>query len=154
MIQRALRFLAAGLGLLLAVGCSSSQQTYDVTVTNRVGDPITVWMTKTLPSRDEKYEPGWTPPEVVAVGTTETEKLGGVAIEPGDTAHTVLKGTLAPNDAAVLRVYRATNLNGILAISRGNPDRLDIPLDPGKLDIDIVKKNGQMAAVTHGSATP
>ena len=153
MIQRALRFVASGVGLLVAVGCAS-QQTFDVTVTNRVGEPITVWMTKTLSPPDAHYEPGWMPPEVAAVGTTDTDKLGGVAIQPGDTAHTALKGTMAPNDVAILRVYRATDLNSILAITHGNPDRLDIPLDPGKTDIDIVKKDGQMAEVPHGSPAP
>jgi hypothetical protein len=137
---------------MLAAGCAS-QKTFDVTVTNRLGDPITVWMTKTLPPSNGHYEEGWMPPEVVAVGTTASERLGGVAITPGDTAHTVLKGTLADKDVAVLRVYRATDLNTILAISTGNPDRLDIPLDPGKTDIDIVKQNGEIVFVPHGSAT-
>jgi hypothetical protein len=151
MIQRALRLLICGFGFLLAGGCTAAHQTFDVTVTNRLSDPITVWMTKTLPQHEAHYEPGWMPPEVAAVGTTD-EKLGGVAIEPGETAHTVLTGTMAPNDVAVLRVYRATTISGILAISRGNPDRLDIPLDPGKTDLDIVKQDGQMAEVVHQGA--
>jgi hypothetical protein len=150
MIRRASRLLITGFALLLAVGCAS-QQTFDVTVTNRVGDPITLWMTKTLPSHEAHYEPGWMPPEVAAVGNTD-EKLGAVAIEPGETAHTVMKGTIAPNDVAVLRVYRATTLSAILAISRDSPDRLDVPLDPGKTDIDIVKKDGRMVDVPHGTA--
>jgi hypothetical protein len=152
MIQRAARFLIAGVGLLLTTGCVTPQ-TFDVTVTNRIGDPITVWMTKARTPMDGRYEPGWMPPEVVAVGTAGSEKLGGVAIEPGETAHTVMTGTITANDVAILRVYRASDINTILSIPRGNPDRLDIPLDPGKTDIDIVKKNGQLADVPHGSST-
>jgi len=132
---------------LAAVGCSSSQ-TFDVTVTNRLSDPITVWMTKELPDKDQPEE-GWVPPELLAVGTTDTEKLGGVAIEPGETGHTVLKGHIGNDNVAVLRVYRATDLNMILATNRGSPNRLEIPLDSGVTDIDIIKQDGQLASQPH-----
>ena len=79
------------------------------------------------------------------------DRWGGVAVEPGETAHTNLTGTIASDDVAVLRVYRAADLNAILALNRGNPDRLDIPLDPGKTDIDIVRQNGQLVEVPHGA---
>ena len=85
------------------------------------------------------------------MGTTETEQVGGVAIEPGDTGHTTLKGHIDSDDVAVLRVYRASDLNMILTLHRGSPDRLDIPLDPGTTDIDIVKDKGLMIYVQHGS---
>jgi hypothetical protein len=132
---------------LAAVGCSSSQ-TFDVTVTNRLPDPITVWMTKEVPDKDNP-EQGWVPPELLAVGTIETEKLGGVAIQPGETGHTVLKGHIVPDNVAILRVYRAIDLNMILATNRGSPNRLDIPLDPGATDIDVIKKNDQLAYQPH-----
>jgi hypothetical protein len=137
---------------LMGVGCAS-RQTFDVTVTNRLGDPITVWMTKAKPEPPGDYEQGWIPPEVLAVGTTQSQPLGGVAIEPGETAHTVLKGTIAKDDVAVLRVYRAVDLDVILTMHRGSPDRLEIPLDPGKTDIDVVKQDGQMMEVPHGATT-
>ncbi|MGD0463212.1 MAG: hypothetical protein ABSB74_12070 [Tepidisphaeraceae bacterium] len=135
---------------LFAVGCSSSQ-TYDVTVTNKLSDPITVWMTKEKLVAGNTAEPGWASPEELAVGTTETEHVGGVAIEPGDTGHTLLKGHIDADDVAVLRVYRASDLNMILALHRGSPQRLDIPLDPGTTDIDIAKEKGLMIFVPHGS---
>ncbi len=137
---------------LLCVGCAS-RQTFDVTVTNRLGEPITVWMTKSKPQAPGDYEEGWIPPEVLAVGTTQSQRLGGVAIEPGETGHAVLTGTIANDDVAVLRVYRAVDLNAILTLHRGDADRLDLPLDPGKTDIDIVKQNGQMTDVPHGATT-
>jgi hypothetical protein len=137
---------------LMGVGCAS-RQTFDVTVTNRLGEPISVWMTKAKPQAPENCEQGWIPPEVLAVGTTQSQRLGGVAIEPGETGHTVLKGTIAADDVAVLRVYRAVDLNVILTMTRGSPDRLEIPLDPGITDIDIVKQNGQMMEVPHGATT-
>jgi hypothetical protein len=156
MIQRALFLFAALCGFALTVGCANQQKSFDVTVTNRIGDPITVWMTKTLPPPNGHYEEGWMPPEAVAVGTTASEsgKLGGIALNPGDTGHANLKGTFNGGDVAVLRVYRSTDLNTMLAIPRGNPDRIDIPLDPGKTDIDIVKQNGEMTFVPHGTPSP
>jgi len=137
---------------LMGVGCAS-RQTFDVTVTNRLGEPISVWMTKAKPQAPENCEQVLFPPEVLAVGTTQSQRLGGVAIEPGETGHTVLKGTIAADDVAVLRVYRAVDLNVILTMTRGSPDRLEIPLDPGITDIDIVKQNGQMMEVPHGATT-
>jgi len=137
---------------LLGFGCAS-RQTFDVTVTNRLGEPITVWMTKAKAQAPGNYEQGWMPPEVLAVGTTASQRLGGVAIEPGETGHTVLTGTIGNDDVAVLRVYRAVDLNVILTLHYGSPDRLDVPLDPGATDIDIVKQNGQMTEIPHGART-
>jgi hypothetical protein len=117
-----------------------------------MSDPISVWLTKAKPVAGNSYEDGWMPPEVLAVGNTQ--RLGGVAIDPGKTAHTTIKGTIAPDDVAVLRVYRAVELNAILSMSHDNPDRLDIPLDPGKTDIDIVKQNGQMVQIPHVQNQP
>src|SRR5580700_10615843 len=59
---------------LLSASCAA-QKGFDVTVTNRLSDPITVWMTKAKPVAGDKYEDGWMPPEVLAVGTTQ--RLGG-----------------------------------------------------------------------------
>jgi hypothetical protein len=139
---------------LMATGCAT-RSTYDVTVTNRLSGPITVWMTKAKPAGNGQYERGWMPPEAAAVGTVgPATELGGVAVEPGETAHANVTGTIAGDDVAVLRVYRAVDLNAILALSHGSPDRLDIPLDPGNTDIDITKQNGQLADVPHGAAGP
>jgi hypothetical protein len=137
---------------LMAVGCASPQ-TFDVNVTNRLSDPITVWMTKAKPATDGNYEPGWTPPEALAVGTTGSERLGGVAIEPGETAHTRLTGHIANDDVAVLRVYHAADLNLILAMQPANPGRLDVPLDPGTTDLDIVTRDGHLIDLPHHLAT-
>ncbi len=143
-------FPLIGIGLM-AVGCAS-QQTFDVNVTNRLSDPITVWMTKAKPVTDDDYESGWMPPEVAAVGTTGSDRIGGVAVEPGETAHTRLTGHIASDDVAVLRVYRAADMNMILTMQPTNPGRLDIPLDPGTTDIDIVAKDGRIAEIPHQPA--
>ncbi|HEY1923196.1 MAG TPA: hypothetical protein VGG44_10645 [Tepidisphaeraceae bacterium] len=144
LFRAAVLFLATS-----AVGCSSSQS-FDVTVTDKTSDPITVWMTKEKLVAGGAAESGWAPPEQLAVGTTG-DHVGGVAIRPGDTGHTVLKGHIDSDDVAVLRVYRASDLNMILTLHRGSPDRLDIPLDPGVTDLDIVTAKGQIADIPHAS---
>ena len=61
----------------MAVGCASPRN-FDVTVTNRLGDPITVWMTKAKPVTGDQYERGWMPPEVAAVGTVGSSRAWAV----------------------------------------------------------------------------
>jgi hypothetical protein len=143
--------LASVLFMLVAVGCAS-QQSFNVTVTNHLSEPISVWMTKAKPVKGNDYENGWMPPEVLAVGNSQ--KLGGVAIEPGATAHAAVIGKFDSDNVAVLRVYRAVDLNAILAIDRGSPDRLDLPLNAGKTDIDILRQDGQLVDVPHATTRP
>jgi hypothetical protein len=133
--------------LLAVTGCSSH---YDVTVTNRLDGPVTIWLTK----YDGPYEQGLVPPEEVAVGTTETQRLGGVVIRPGETARAKVDGKTSDSNPAVLRIYRATDLNDILAINPSNPKRLDVPLKPGVTDIDVVIREGEIATGPHAPAAP
>jgi hypothetical protein len=137
-------FRASLFVLLLATGCQTAQ-TFDVVVTNKLHEPITVWITRLQPTQD----PQWEPPEVAAVGTTETHKLGGVMLEPGEAAQRVVTGYFSSDDLAMLRIYRSTDLNDILAIGRGSPDRVDLPLDPGLTDLDVMILNGQLVAEPH-----
>ena len=60
----------------------------------------------------------------------------------------------ASDDIAILRVYRAADLNAILSLNPGSLDRLDIPLDPGKTDIDIDRQNGQLVEVPQRHSRP
>jgi hypothetical protein len=137
-------FGAAIAALMLTSGCVT-RQTYDVVVTNDLPHPVTVWLTRLKPSAD----PQWQPPEVAAVGTTKTQKLGGVGLEPGESARRVVFGKFSGDDVAMLRIYNATDLDEILAIGHGSPDRLDVPLDPGRTDLDVVMENGQLATEPH-----
>jgi hypothetical protein len=151
-MNRLIIFLVATASL--CGGCAT-KQTFDVTVTNKLTEPITVWMTKTKAAKNGQYETGWMPPEVAAVGNMDpAQPLGGVPLNPGQTAHTTITGTFANDDLAVLRVYDSVDMNMILAMNPGNVDRLDIPLDPGKTDIDILKHGTQLSAVPHSDAKP
>src|SRR5208282_2698526 len=52
------------LALALAGGCATIQR-FDITVTNRLSEPVTVWLTKL----HGPYEDGWEPPEQLALET-------------------------------------------------------------------------------------
>jgi hypothetical protein len=126
-------------------GCAAKPVNYDISVTNKISQPVTVWITKDSPP----YEPGWNPPEQVAANTTGNKVLGGVVIEPGITMYAKISGKTTPQNPAILRVYEATTIDGICAISRGSTNRADVPLEPGKSHLDILVEGGQLTAENH-----
>src|SRR3984957_480608 len=70
----------AALFMLMAVGCSAPKESFDITVTNRLAEPVTVWLTKA----DGPYQEGWMPPEEVAAMSRATDHLqGAIVIQPG-----------------------------------------------------------------------
>ena len=137
--------ICAGLLLcsLAAVGCST--QRFNVVVTNRTSEAVTIWLTKD----HGPYEQGWAPPEIVAVGNTDTGRLGGHVIQAGEACQAKVKADIPNDNVAILRVYSATDIDGILAISRGSPDRVDLPLNTGTSDLDVVRQDGQLTVVPH-----
>jgi hypothetical protein len=135
--------------LLLSVGCGSTHS-YDVLVTNKLADPVTVWLTKS----EGPYEAGWYPPEEVEMGITGTKPPNAHIILPGETGEAKSKGEFDPGVQAVVRVYRAQTMEAMLSMDRGMQDRLDLPIMPGKTDIDIVKVDGALQAQPHASARP
>ena len=62
-----------------------------------------------------------------------------------------VKMSVQSGQGAVLRVYRTNDPLRVLAISPGSIDRLDISLDPGKTDIDIVPDGIGIMAVPHAN---
>jgi hypothetical protein len=137
------------LAFALAGGCSSVAR-FDIAVTNRLSEPVTVWITKL----HGPYEDGWEPPEIIAFQTQSQGRVGGVVVPPGESRGTVISASFEPGNFAVLRIYRAVNLSSILAIDQGSPDRFDYPLPEGKSDLDIVLENGQLAVEPHVSTRP
>lgn len=128
------------------VGCASSaRQTFDVSVKNESSKPITVWLTKDGPP----YEPRWASPEELA-----TERPGGsdqylgVIVPPNKTGSTgPVDARLDAGTRAWLRVYAdAEEFSDLLALSRGSPRRLDLPLQPGENHFVVVDKNGGISA--------
>ncbi len=133
--------IALGLisALILGIlGCSSAKQ-FDVTVTNQTPTTLQLFLTK----NHEPYEPGLEPPEVLAF---DPDFQGAVMLKPTETGHSKPSMTLKDDQTAVLRVYRTDKPSMVLAISRGNPDRIDVPIPPGVIHLNIRLQDGLMVA--------
>ena len=145
--MRTIALLSTLLLALVAVGCSSDTKTYSfqVSVKNATNRPITIWLVKDGPP----VEQGWRSPEQLAMSLPgHEERISGAVIPPGKSADTgTREGKFAPGTYAWLRVYDGPQrLSEILAISRGNPARLDVPLDPGICRIVIKDQAGRIKA--------
>jgi hypothetical protein len=145
-----MRFMirAALLCCLATVGCS--MQSFDLVVTNRTSGAVTVWITKD----HGPYEEGWGPPEIVALTPGDTGRLGGHVLPAGQSSEAKVKAKIDSDNVAILRIYAATDIDAILSISRGSPDRLDMPLDAGRSDLDVIRQDGQLTVVPHGRPAP
>jgi hypothetical protein len=137
--------------LTLAGGCAKTM-VYDVSVKNGGGHPITIWLTKDGPPA----EAGWLSPEQLASDPGQPgDAVAGVTVPPGKTASTGrIKGDFASGTNAILRIYEGEQkLADVLAISRGNPNRIDVILPPGKSDW-TVQDSGPLRAMRNGHAAP
>lgn len=132
---------------LLAIGCSNTKTfKYDISVQNQTDRPITVWLTKD----GAPVEKGWRSPEQLAMTLpAHEERISGLVIPPGKTAESgVVSGKFAPGVSAWLRVYDGKHkFSELLAMSPGDPDRLDVPLDPGKSTVVVKDIQGKLSAV-------
>ena len=139
-----MRTITAVILLTLVLGCAQTR-TFQVSLTNQTQSPITFGVVK----HGEPFEPAWAPPEEIEArgGRASAENWG--AIPPGKTAVSQeLKGRFFSNTIAYLRVYQGKlDLAGIMAISRGEPNRLDIVLEPGANRFVVTDVNGHFEAV-------
>ena len=126
------------------VGCASQTYQYQVSVVNHGAKPITVWLLK----ENSDPQKGWVSPEQVALSEPATDNhLPDVVVPPGKTATrpTLLATFDNPHGRAVLRVYNGTpTLTEMLAINRGDQQRLDLALEPGMNAFVISDEDGQM----------
>ncbi|HEY8751641.1 MAG TPA: hypothetical protein VIM11_26910 [Tepidisphaeraceae bacterium] len=139
-----MRTLTALLLLSLAVGCAQTR-TYQVSVTNHTQSPITFGVVK----HGDPYEREWAAPEEIEAEGGHASAELWAAIPPGKTAVSEeLKGRFGRNAIAYLRVFQGKlDLAGIMAIGRGQPNRLDIVLAPGMNKFVIINLNGRFEAV-------
>jgi hypothetical protein len=136
--------LAIALTFLLTGGCASQKRSYEIAVKNNTLSPITIGQVK-----DGTYDDMWASPEDLAIFHARAgDQLWGVPVAPGKTAKAgPVDGDFTASDNAWLRVYRGEpTFSELLATSRGNPNRLDVRLNPGKNYIVITEKNGKLDA--------
>lgn len=139
-------------GLLVLAGCGPSVRTemFDVFVTNATNGPITISLAKeSTGGRPGPYEPAWATPEDIAVETPKNnEKWGLAAIPPGKTASVEkMSGQFDDRSRGMVRAYRGdATISQMLARAADSPDRVDVPLKPGRNEITIVDKDGRLVA--------
>ena len=130
--------------MLLLVGCAENH-TFQIAVRNETSGPLTAGLAK---EGDGKFEPQWATPEQAVLHTTADDERGwdSVVIPPGETRSAgPVTGDFRGGAYAALRVYVGDlELSDILSISRRSPDRLDVPLDPGRNAIIVREENGRL----------
>jgi hypothetical protein len=132
------------LPLLLLVGCAETR-TFQIAVRNETSQPLTAGVTK----EGGKYERQWRSPEQAVLRTTGEDERGwdSVVIPPGQTGSAgPLKGNFSGGAVAILRVYAGDlKLSDVLAVSRGSPSRVDVPLEEGRNAIIIRDPGGRLS---------
>ena len=128
----------------VAAGCASNKPTYHVVVDNQSDRPITVWLTTNRPVDQTE----WMSPEEVAIAwPSEKDPAQRVVIPAGKTGSTGSMVAKFKNTDAVLRVYIGErSFDELLAMSRGNPNRIDLRLAPGRNDLTIMDRGGRIVA--------
>lgn len=129
--------------LMLLVGCAETR-TFQIAVRNETTQPLTCGVTK----ERGKYERQWRSPEQAVLRTTGEDERGwdSVVIPPGQTRSAgPVKGNFSGGAVAILRVYAGDlKLSDVLAVSRGSPGRLDVPLEEGRNAIVIRDAGGKL----------
>lgn len=139
-----LKTLAAIALLGLMVGCQTTGE-FTVGVINRTDEPLSVGLVKDGPP-PEAY---WASPTQIAIGAPSlTERKWGTLVPAGEQAVIgPVKGKFAGGVTAYLRVYAGDRtVDGLLAVSPGSPDRIDIPLDNGRTDLVIHRESARLTA--------
>jgi hypothetical protein len=130
--------------LFLAIGCAE-KRTFQLAVRNETGRPLTVGVTKDGGS----FERQWAAPEQAVLRTTGEDERAwdSVVIAPGQVGSAgPITGDFSGGAAAILRVYSGDlELSDVLAISRRSPERVDVPLAPGRNAIIIREEKGRLA---------
>jgi hypothetical protein len=135
-----MRTLPAILMTLLLVGCARTE-TYQVQLTNHTSGPITFGLVK----QGDPFEIKWATPEDAAInGAKPSPEMWG-SVGPGKTAVSQpISGKFSKNAAAYLRVYEGKlDLAGVLAVSRGAANRVDLLLTPGPNHITMTDEDGK-----------
>lgn len=146
-----MRTVCAILLLLALFGCARTE-TYQVRLTNKTTGPITFGVVKL----GEPFERKWATPEDASYhGEKPSPEMWG-SVGPGKTAISQpIMGKFSGNAAAYLRVYEGKlDLIGIMAVSRGASNRVDMMLLPGPNRITVLDVHGQLTGLQGDAAVP
>jgi hypothetical protein len=126
-----------------AAGCGSGKS-YEVEVKNQTLRPVTLWLTKDGPPKEE----GWFSPEDLgAIPANARPGYDLAIVPPARTGFTgKLSGEFPRGTNAVLRVYEGEKeLFHILEDAKaGRANRVDQVLQPGMNRLSVVDRGGQM----------
>lgn len=138
-----LAFMVAGCSVV--TNMTTVKRNFTVAVRNDTGGPMKVGLAKSGPPAEE----GWASAEDVAIANAkEPDASWGQLVQPGQSA-TIgpVDGRFSEGVLGLLRVYAGEpTMSDMLAISRGSPNRLDLPLRPGVNRFVIFDDGGRIAA--------
>ena len=123
------------------VGCNSTKKSYQVEVNNQTNAPVTLWLCKDGPPKEE----GWLSPEELIDAHSERDlNYDFQVVDPAKTAYTdSLSGEFPKGTNAVLRVYPGTpNYFDMAKIGPGV--RVEHTLKPGNNRMILTENAGQL----------
>ena len=143
------RLIVAVMLMAGVVGCASTKATFEVRVDNDTDRPISVGLVKEAAGVRPAAEMGWVAPEDIAIHAPElSRRAWGVVVPPGRSAVIGPQtGDFPLGLLASLRVYEGDHvIDELLLMSRGDPDRLDIDIMPGRSGYTIRIIGGRLTA--------
>jgi hypothetical protein len=138
------RALFVSLFILFGVGCAQSR-TYYVAVSNKTDQPLTIGYAKF----GGPMEPALASPEAAGISSpgSNEDLWPSVVAEPGKLAESKVEGKFNSGSELTLRIYAGKlKLSQVLAISRGQPNRIDLPLEPGINRFRVTSDAGKLVA--------
>ena len=138
-----MKWIACLMLTVVAAGCGSSKS-YQVEVKNQTSQPVTLWLTKDGPPKEE----GWFSPEELGAMPENARPGYDLAIvPPGRTGETAkISGEFPKGTNAVLRVYEGQKeLFHLLEDAKaGRSERADQVLKPGMNRLSVVEHAGRI----------
>lgn len=136
--------------LCVTVGCARTR-TYEVAVKNQTDG----WLTVGLIKQGGPIQTDWEAPEAALANNRKPSAVMWEQVPPGKTADSgPIKGRFFRASQAVLRVYEGKlGLEGMMAISRGQPNRIDIPLHAGQNRFQVGQQGDELVSSREESVT-
>jgi hypothetical protein len=106
------------------------------------------WLTVGLIKQGGPIQTDWESPEAALANNRKPSAVMWEQVPPGKTADTgPIKGRFFRKSEAVLRVYEGKlGLEGMLAISRGQKNRIDIPLHVGLNRFQVEQQGDELVS--------